>query len=108
MKRRSANKRLEPNAAPAAGTARLMRVGHQPHDPIPRNPLITEPLFRVKYVEKAGTGTTDMIADCLAAGLPEPNFRQCGPHFVTTLWRDCSLCVHVCPTQAIQMVHTNH
>jgi ATP-dependent DNA helicase RecG len=50
--------------------------------------LIAEPLFRVKYVEKAGTGTTDMIADCLKAGLPEPDFRQCGPHFVTTLWRD--------------------
>ena len=29
-----------------------------------------------------------MIADCLKAGLPEPDFRQCGPHFVTTLWRD--------------------
>lgn len=50
--------------------------------------MIAEPLFRVKYVEKAGTGTTDMIADCLKAGLPEPDFRQCGPHFVTTLWRD--------------------
>jgi ATP-dependent DNA helicase RecG len=42
----------------------------------------------VKYVEKAGTGTTDMIADCREAGLPEPDFRQCGPHVVTTLWRD--------------------
>jgi ATP-dependent DNA helicase RecG len=55
---------------------------------MPRNPLIAEPLFRVQYVEKAGTGTTDMIADCRAAGLPEPGFKQCGPHFVTTLWRD--------------------
>ncbi|MBW1745369.1 MAG: transcriptional regulator [Deltaproteobacteria bacterium] len=55
---------------------------------IPRNPLIAEPLFRVKYVEKAGTGTTDMIADCRKAGLPEPDFEQRGPHFVVTLWRD--------------------
>ena len=31
---------------------------------------------------------TAMIADCREAGLPEPDFRQCGPHFVTTLWRD--------------------
>jgi len=60
----------------------------KPHGPIPRNPLIAEPLFRVKYVEKAGTGTTDMIADCRAAGLPEPDFEQRGPHFVVTLWRD--------------------
>jgi predicted HTH transcriptional regulator len=50
--------------------------------------LIAEPLFRVKYVEKAGTGTTDMIADCRKAGLPEPDFEQRGPHFVVTLWRD--------------------
>jgi len=54
----------------------------QPHGPIPRNPLIVEPLFRVKYVEKAGTGTTDMIADCRKAGLPEPDFEQRGPNFV--------------------------
>lgn len=60
----------------------------EPHGPIPRNPLLAEPLFRVKLVEKAGTGTTDMIADCRAAGLPEPDFKQCGPHFVTTVWRD--------------------
>jgi len=58
------------------------------HGPIPRNPLIAEPLFRVKYVEKAGTGTTDMISDCREAGLPEPDFEQRGPHFVVTLWRD--------------------
>ncbi|MDY0149408.1 MAG: DUF4062 domain-containing protein [Kiritimatiellia bacterium] len=60
----------------------------EPHGPIPRNPLIAEPLFRVKLVEKAGTGTTDMIADCREAGLPEPDFEQRGPHFVVTIWRD--------------------
>jgi ATP-dependent DNA helicase RecG len=48
---------------------------------------LTPELFRVQYVEKAGTGTTDMIADCLDAGLPEPTFQQSGPHFVTTIWR---------------------
>lgn len=74
-----------PGELPAGLTPELLR---QPHGPLPRNPLIAEPLFRVKYVEKAGTGTTDMIADCLEAGLPEPHFEQCGPHFVTTVWRD--------------------
>jgi predicted HTH transcriptional regulator len=73
-----------PGELPPGLTPELLR---EPHGPIPRNPLIAEPLFRVKYVEKAGTGTTDMIAECRAAGLPEPDFRQCGPHFVTTLWR---------------------
>ena len=74
-----------PGELPAGLTPELLR---EPHGPLPRNPLIAEPLFRVKYVEKAGTGTTDMIADCLDAGLPEPDFVQNGPHFVTTVWRD--------------------
>lgn len=74
-----------PGELPPGMTPELLRV---PHGPIPRNPLLAEPLFRVKYVEKAGTGTTDMIADCREAGLPEPDFKQCGPHFVVTLWRD--------------------
>ncbi len=74
-----------PGELPPGLTPELLR---EPHGPMPRNPLIAEPLFRVQYVEKAGTGTTDMIADCRAAGLPEPGFKQCGPHFVTTLWRD--------------------
>jgi predicted HTH transcriptional regulator len=74
-----------PGELPPGLTPELLR---KPHGPIPRNPLIAEPLFRVKYVEKAGTGTTDMIADCRKAGLPEPDFVQRGPHFVVTLWRD--------------------
>jgi len=74
-----------PGELPPGLTPELLR---KPHGPIPRNPLIAEPLFRVKYVEKAGTGTTDMITDCRQAGLPEPDFEQRGPHFVVTLWRD--------------------
>jgi ATP-dependent DNA helicase RecG len=74
-----------PGELPPGLTPDLLR---HPHGPIPRNPLIAEPLFRVQYVEKAGTGTTDMIADCLVAGLPEPTFAQHGPHFVVTLWRN--------------------
>ena len=74
-----------PGELPPGLTPVLLR---EPHGPIPRNPLIAEPLFRVKYAEKVGTGTTDMIADCRDAGLPEPDFEQRGPHFVVTLWRD--------------------
>jgi ATP-dependent DNA helicase RecG len=74
-----------PGELPPGLTPELLR---EPHGPIPRNPLIAEPLFRVQYVEKAGTGTTDMISDCREAGLPEPQFKQHGPHFVVTLWRD--------------------
>lgn len=74
-----------PGELPPGLTPELLR---KPHGPVPRNPLIAEPLFRIKYAEKVGTGTTDMIADCRAAGLPEPDFEQRGPHFVVTLWRD--------------------
>ncbi len=74
-----------PGELPPGLTPDMLR---KPHGPIPRNPLIAEPLFRVKYVEKAGTGTTDMIADCREAGLPEPDFEQRGTHFVVTLWRN--------------------
>ncbi len=58
------------------------------HASIPRNPLIADPLFLAHYIEKAGTGTLDMIAACTDAGLPEPAFEQRGGQFVTILWRD--------------------
>ena len=48
----------------------------RPHPSIPRNPLIAEPLFLTRYIERAGSGTLDMIASCRAAGLPPPEFRQ--------------------------------
>lgn len=74
-----------PGELPHGLTLEKLRV---PHAPMPRNPLLAEPLYRMKFVEKAGTGTTDMIADCQAARLPEPTFAQDGTHFVTTIWRD--------------------
>jgi len=58
------------------------------HPSIPRNPLLADALYLARYIEKAGTGTLDMIARCRAAGLPEPDFEQRGGQFVVTLWRD--------------------
>jgi ATP-dependent DNA helicase RecG len=60
----------------------------RPHASIPHNPLISEPLFLAHYIERAGTGTLDMITLCREAGLSEPEFRQDGGQFVQTLWRD--------------------
>ncbi|TAH35596.1 MAG: DUF4062 domain-containing protein [Planctomycetota bacterium] len=59
----------------------------RPHPSIPHNPLIAEPLFLAGYIEKAGTGTLDMIARLREAGLPEPEFRQDGGTFVQALRR---------------------
>ena len=58
------------------------------HTSIPANPLIAEPLYLAHYIEKAGTGTLDMISLCHNAGLPEPEFEQQGEQFVVTIWRD--------------------
>ena len=59
----------------------------RPHASIPHNPLLAEPLFLARYIERAGTGTLDMIALCKDAGLKQPQFRQDGGQFVQTLWR---------------------
>jgi ATP-dependent DNA helicase RecG len=58
-----------------------------PHPSIPRNPLIADPLFLAHYIEKAGSGTLDMIGLCREAKLPEPEFRQDGGQWVVTLRR---------------------
>ena len=60
----------------------------EPHASIPRNPLIADPLFLAHYIEKAGTGTLDMIEQCRKTGLPEPDFEQRAGQFVVTIWRD--------------------
>lgn len=59
-----------------------------PHASLPRNPLLADPLFLTRYVEKAGSGILDMISRCREAGLPAPEFRQDGGMFVQTLARD--------------------
>lgn len=74
-----------PGALPSGLTPEKLR--HR-HPSIPRNPLISDPLYLAHYIEKAGTGTLDMIAHCREAGLPEPEFQQDGDQFVVTLWRD--------------------
>lgn len=58
-----------------------------PHPSIPRNPLIADPLFLTRYIERAGSGTLDMIEQCRAAGLPPPEFRQEMGQVIQTIWR---------------------
>lgn len=59
----------------------------RPHASMPHNPLIAEPLFLTRIVEKAGSGILDMIALCAETGLRSPEFRQDAGSFVQTLWR---------------------
>ncbi len=58
-----------------------------PHASIPHNPLIAEPMYLTKYIERMGTGIRDMIQRCRKAELPEPEFRIDGGIFVLTIWR---------------------
>lgn len=59
----------------------------KPHSSQPGNPLIAEPLFLTKYIEKAGTGTVDMFDNCRKAGLRPPEFRLENGFFILTVWR---------------------
>ncbi len=64
-------------------TLEQLRVAHTS---IPTNPLLAEPLYLVKYIERMGTGTLDMIRRCGDAGLPEPEFDD-SSGFKVTIWR---------------------
>jgi predicted HTH transcriptional regulator len=74
-----------PGGLPEDMTLDMLRV---PHPSVPRNRLISEPLFLAHYIERAGTGTLDMIRLCMEAGLPEPEFRNEGERFATVIWRN--------------------
>jgi predicted HTH transcriptional regulator len=61
-----------PGGLPSSLTLARLR---QAHGSVPHNPLLAEPLYLTKYIERMGTGTRDMIRRCRDAGLPEPTFR---------------------------------
>jgi len=74
-----------PGSLPAGLVLESLRL---PHSSVPRNLHLATPLYLTHYIEKAGTGTLDMIALCAKAELPEPDFKQVGGQFVVILWRD--------------------
>ena len=57
------------------------------HSSYPNNPKIAEQLYQVKYIEKFGTGFTDLLADCRAAGLPDPVIDDSRMEFTITIYR---------------------
>jgi ATP-dependent DNA helicase RecG len=74
-----------PGGLPEDLTTDQLRVAHPS---IPRNRLLCEPLFLAHYIERAGSGTLDIIRLCKEAGLPEPDFRSEGERFLAIIWRD--------------------
>ena len=63
----------------------LEKLRH-PHASVPGNPLLAEPLYLTRYIERMGTGIGDMIRRCKNAGLPEPEFALTDG-FVNTIRR---------------------
>ena len=61
-----------PGALPPSLTLEKLR---QPHGSMPANPLLVEPMYLTRYIERMGTGIRDMIQKCREAGLPEPEFE---------------------------------
>ena len=74
---------LNSGSLPPSLTIEKLRIAHQS---LPGNPLIAESLYLLRYIEKMGTGTVDMIRRCAAAGLPEPEF-EVGSGFLIRIWR---------------------
>ena len=72
-----------PGTLPPSLTLEKLRHAH---GSVPGNPLLAEPLYLTKYIERMGTGTGDMIKRCRDAGLAEPEFALTDG-FVTTVRR---------------------
>lgn len=51
------------------------------HESHPRNRLIAQSFFLIKYVEQFGTGIQRIVDDCHAQRLPEPDFEVHGQTF---------------------------
>ncbi len=64
-------------------TVEKLRVAHQS---LPGNPLLAESMYLLRYIEKMGTGTVDMIRRCTEVCLAEPEF-EVGAGFLTRIWR---------------------
>ncbi len=61
-----------------------------PHTSIPANPVLANPLYLAGYIERLGTGTSDMVDECIAMGLKAPDFIQ-DSNFRAILWRKNAL-----------------
>lgn len=46
----------------------------KPHTSYPANPLLANVLYLGDYIQKVGSGTLEMVKQCKAHGIPEPQF----------------------------------
>lgn len=62
------------------------RLSHT-HPSVPTNPLLANAVYLAGYIERLGTGTEDIVNDCLAAGLQQPEYVQT-EDFRVIIWRN--------------------
>jgi ATP-dependent DNA helicase RecG len=55
-----------PGSLPEGWTVEKLK---QKHESIPKNPLIADQFFLIKFIEKWGTGTIEMVRRCVEWGL---------------------------------------
>ena len=72
-----------PGTLPFGLTTQKLR---HPHNSIPANPLLAEPMYLSGYIERMGTGTGDIIRLCNEKNLKEPEYIQ-EENFRTVIWR---------------------
>jgi len=58
------------------------------HSSKPRNKLIAQVFYDMALIERYGSGIQRMIADCVKAGLPEPDFEEKFGGFTITFNKD--------------------
>jgi predicted HTH transcriptional regulator len=73
-----------PGSLPPSLTMEKLRG---PHASVPANPLLAEPLYLSRYIERMGTGIRDMIQRCTEAGLSEPEIRIDSGSWITIIRR---------------------
>lgn len=59
----------------------------EPHDSLPRNPLLAQVCYYAKLVEQWGSGTIRMRDACRAQGVPDPVFQSTATSFSVTLYK---------------------
>ena len=57
------------------------------HRSFPNNPIIADPLFYTRHIDKIGSGLTDLIDECHAAGLPDPKIDVGETTYMITIYR---------------------
>lgn len=60
----------------------------EPHDSLPRNPILAQICYYAKLVEQWGSGTIRMGTACRAQNLPDPIFQSTPYSFTVTLRKD--------------------